>query len=271
MYHAGLLLDFFDGIGKIDNVQGTTRERTADTMTERRTLETILLDNKLVSTEQLGQITRYANAVGIDLYEAVLQKKIAPSDDVMMAYAESIGLPFIHLTDVSIDDALTVQIDPITARQYSFMPISIDQGHVLLATTKPIIPDVEAELRMIFNLPVRCAICTPAELNDAITEYFPRGSSRIIKTERENIPLPKPVAEESEPVEPMSDEEKKNRLMMSFVALNFTVAFVCFVLYSLHIPKSIHNTWYQFLLLALLGMIIGGVVAHVVWKKLSRS
>ena len=49
------------------------------------------MENKLVSAEQLEQVTRYARAVGIDLHEAVLQKKIAPSDAVMMAYAESVG------------------------------------------------------------------------------------------------------------------------------------------------------------------------------------
>jgi len=239
-------------------------------MAGRKKLETILLENGLASEEQLRQITSYAQAVGIDLYEAVLQKKIAPPDAVMIAYAESIGLPFIHLSDVSLDEDIIDHIDPITARQYSFIPISVDRGHVLLATTKPVLPDVEEELRMRFNLPVRCAICTPAELNAAIARYYPRGTSQIIKVERDTTSKPRRVTPKPKPVEPMDDEEKRDRLLKTIVAFNFTVAFVCFALYYMQIPRGIHNTWYHLPLLALLGAAVGGIVAFITWKRLSR-
>ena len=234
-----------------------------ETMTEQRKLETILLDNKIVSAEQLAQIARYAQAIGIELFEAVLQKKIASSDDVMMAYAESIGLPFMHLADISIDEDIIPHIDPVTVRQYSFIPVSRDQGYLLLATTRPVIPDVEEELRMIFNLPVRCVICTPAELSEAIKKYFPRGTSQIVKSDRKKISPPQQSTQKpaAPPVAPMDDEQKKNRLLMSFVTFNFSVALVCFALYYLRFP------WYQ---LTLLGLVVGGVMAFIVWKKLSR-
>ena len=245
-------------------------------MPERRKLETILLENKLVSIEQLKQIANYAYAVGIDLHEAVLQKKIASPDAVMMAYAESIGFPFIRLADVSFDEEVTLQVDPMTARQHSFVPISIDHGHVLLATTKPITPDIADELRMIFNLPVRCMICTPAELNAAIAERYPRGASRVIKIEQPKSPQPeakKTVAKTmvktaAKKPEPISDEEQKDILMKSVVAFNFSFAFVCFALYYLQILRGISNTWYYFPVLILIGAIVGGLVTFVTWKKL---
>ena len=243
-------------------------------MPERRKLETILLENKLISEEQLKQAANYAHAVGIDLYEAVLQKKIAPPDAVMMAYAESVGLPFVHLADVSFDEEITIQVDPITARQYSFVPISIDHGHVLLATTRPVIPDIADELRMIFNLPVRCVICTPAELGDAITKYYPRDASRIIKVEQPKAAQPEPlpkVKKKPKPVEPMNDETRKDFLMKSFVAFNFSFAFVCFTINYLQIPRGFYNTLYYIPLLVLLGLIAGGFAAFFTWKTLSRQ
>ena len=240
-------------------------------MPERRKLETILLGNNLVSEEQLKQVSSYANAVGIDLHEAVLQKKIAPPDAVMMAYAESVGLPFIHLADVSIDQNVVVQVDPITARQYSFVPISIDQGHVLLATTKPIIPDVADELRMTFDLPVRCVLCTPAELNDAIAKHYPRGAVRVSQVVQKQAPVPKPEpkAQKQKPVEPMNEEEIKDRFLKSVVVFNFSFAFVWFAMNYLKIP-GISNTWYFWLVTPLLGVIAGGLAAFVTWTKLSR-
>ena len=239
-------------------------------MPERRKLETILLENKLISAEQLTQIVHYAHAVGIDLHEAVLQKKIASTEAVMTAYAESVGLPFIPLGDMPVDTEIAARINPMTARQYSFVPVSIDHGHVLLATTKPIIPDVEEELRMIFNLPVRCAICTPVALSDALMKYYPREAARTHKTERSPAPVPQSAANKPEPVEPMSDDAQKDRLLKTFVAFNFSVAFVGFGLNFLKIPKGLYNTWYYFPLSMLLGIIVGVVVGGVVWKALSR-
>ena len=236
-------------------------------MAERRKFETILTENKLVSKEQLEQVVRYAYAVGIDLCEAVLQKKIAPSDAVMAAYAESIGLPFVHLADISIDEDVVVQVDPKTVRQYSFVPVSIDQGHVLLATTKPVIPDVADELRMIFNLPVRCVICTPAELSAAIAQYYPRGATRIIQADRGKIPSLQPVTGKPKPIEQMSDAEQRDRLFKTVATFNFTVAFVYFASPFLPLPRIIVNSSS---LTLLVGAILGGVTAFAIWKASSR-
>ncbi|MCL2004541.1 MAG: hypothetical protein FWG73_00085 [Planctomycetaceae bacterium] len=242
-------------------------------MGKRRKLETILIENNIVSNEQLQQIVQYAHAVGIDLHEAVLQKKIASPDAVMMAYAESIGLPFIHIDDVSIDTAIVAQIDPMTARQNSFLPISADQGHILLATTKPVIPDVAEQLRLQFNMSVRCVICTPAELSSAIAQYYPRDA---VKIEPPNAPATqKPVAKpkakpKAEPVEPMNDEDKRDRLLKVIASFNFTVAGVFFGLSHFQIPRVIYNSGYHFLFSIILGILIGAVVGYFVLRKLSR-
>ena len=262
--HTPVLLDFFVHTWKIGTV---SKQTTANTMPERRKLETILTENKLISGEQLKQVASYAQAVGIDLHEAVLLKKIASPDAVMMAYAESVGFPFIHLADVLVDESVALQIDPMTARQYSFVPISIDHGHVLLATTKPIIPDVAEELRMTYNLPVRCVICAPAELSAAIAKHYPRGAVRVSKAGQETVPVPKTKKPES--IEPMNDADRKNRLWMSVVACNFSFAFVFFAMNYLQIPRGLYNTWYHPPVLALVSLTVGGLVALVTWRKLS--
>ena len=237
-------------------------------MAQRRKFETILTEQRLVSDEQLAQSIQYAHAIGIDLCEAVLQKKIAPPEAVMMAYAESIGLPFVHLADVSVDEEVAAQIDPMTARQYSVVPVSIDHGHVLLATTKPIIPDIADELRMVFNLPVRCAICTPAEMNDAIAKYYPRDAVRIVKTDRSKVSQPQPVPKKpQQPVKPMGKEEIKERLMKTFATFNFTFAFTFLTPYFLPIPRWIGD---QTVLFLFLGFLLGGIAARGAWKSASR-
>jgi hypothetical protein len=147
------------------------------------------------------------------------------------------------------------------------VPVSKDHGHVLLVTTKPLIPDVAEELRMIFNLPVRCVICTPAELSAAIAAHYPRGTARMIKAEHSKELPPTAEKKKSKPVVPMNDESKKDRLLITVATFNFTVAFAFFAAYYLPLPKGMVI---PFGVLMLSAVVIGGVAASVAWKMRSR-
>ncbi|MDR0611393.1 MAG: general secretion pathway protein GspE [Planctomycetaceae bacterium] len=252
--------------------------RKIETAKARRSLEQILIANNIVPSDRMKQVKSYADTVGIDLQEAVLQQKIAAAEVVMLAYAESIGLPFVSVEDIGVDETIAPQINPNTARQHSFVPLMVDRGQLLLASPKPVNPDVEEELRMIFDMPVRSTICVPAEINTAIAKYYPRDAVQLIrKTDgstaaAKGTPAPssKSSAAKSESVEPMSDEEKKNRLMNSIVVFNFSVMIVCVGLYFLNFPRALQNHWLQFPVLALLGVIVGGIAALFTWKKFTR-
>lgn len=249
--------------------------RKVQTSKVRRSLEDILVQNDIVPADRMKQVKGYADAVGIDLQEAVMQQKLGTPEAVMLAYAESIGLPFVSVSDIGVDESVAPQINPNTARMHSFVPLMIDRGQLLLASPKPVNPDVEEELRMVFEMPVRSTICVPAEINAAIAQYYPRDAVQLVrKSDGTTAAAPgktKPASvEAAEPVEPLSDEEKKNRFQMTLVAFNFSVMAVCFGCYYMKIPRQLVNHWLQFPILGTLGVIVGGIVAYMTWKKHSR-
>jgi hypothetical protein len=251
--------------------------RKVETVKARRSLEEILISNNIVPVDRMKQVKGYADAVGIDLQEAVLQQKIASAEVVMLAYAESIGLPFVSVEDIGVDETIAPQINPNTARQHSLVPLMVDRGQLLLASPKPVNPDVEEELRMIFEMPVRSTICVPAEINAAIAKYYPRDAVQLVRRKdgsTTSAAAPKTAkssaAANAEPAEPMNDEEKKNRLMNTIVAFNFSVMLVCFGLYLLKFPRGLQNHWLQFPVLALLGILVGGIAAFITWRKMTR-
>jgi hypothetical protein len=122
----------------------------------------------------LERARSFANAVGLEIRDAVVQQKLAAADVVTMCYAESLGLPYVELEDVGVDENLAACVPPALARQHSCVPVMIDQGKLLMASPHPLVPDVEEELRLRFNMPVRTVLCTPASLNQAIGKHFPR-------------------------------------------------------------------------------------------------
>lgn len=251
--------------------------RKVETVGTRRSLEEILLANNIVPADRMKQVKGYAEAVGIDLQEAVLQQKIGAPEAIMLAYAEAIGLPFVSIEDIGVDENIAPQINPNTARQHSFVPLLVDQGQLLLASPKPVNPDVEEELRMIFDMPVRSTICTPAEINAAIAKYYPRDAVQLIRkkdgtTVSASSSRKKKSAgpSEEEEREPLSDEEQKNRLQTTIVAFNFTVMIVCFGIYYFVLSPATRNSWLMFPILGTVGILVGGLVAWITWKKLSR-
>jgi len=196
----------------------------------RRTLEEILLADKSVDRAQLEKARNYANAVGLEVRDALVQQKMVAADVVMLAYAESEGLPYVELEDVGVDEELVPQIPPTMARQHSCVPVMIDGGRLLMASPNPLVPDVEEELRLRFEMPVRTVLCTPASINVVIAKHYPRDA--VAAPVAAKKPAAKPKKEKPAPEresKALSDEEKNKRRMMSgIIAFNATVI-VCII------------------------------------------
>ena len=147
---------------------------------QSRSFDEILVRNKVVAPENLKKAKQYADAVGLDLHMAIIQQKLAPQEQVMLAFAESEGLPFINLNEIPVDEYYAPQIDPNMARSHSFVPVMADMGRLILASPVPLSLDVEEQLRVLFDMPIRSAICTPGQVNAAIAKYYPRDAVQQI-------------------------------------------------------------------------------------------
>jgi hypothetical protein len=143
----------------------------------RRTLDEILLASKAINPEQLAKARSFADAVGLEVRDALVQQKLASPEVVTQAYAESQGLPYLELSDIALSAELIPRVPATMARQHSCVPVLIDGNHLLMASSHPINPDVEEELRLRFGMPVRTVLCTPTSLNAAVAKYYGRGAA----------------------------------------------------------------------------------------------
>ena len=220
--------------------------RTGENVRKQKTFEDILIAGKICTLEQVKKAKAYADAVGLDVYQAALQHKLAAPETIMLAYAESIGLPFISLEDIGVDVEFVPQIPSLMARQHSFVPVMVTDDKLLLASPTPINPDVEQELRMLFDMPVRSVICVPQQVNEAIAKFYPKDAKQFVvrgtgdstmsaaealeqaaldrKADRASKKKEmKKVETPSEPATPMSEEAEKERLQATIVAFNLSV------------------------------------------------
>jgi len=201
--------------------------RQAPGEARRRTLEEVLLANKVLDQDQLTKAKNFANAVNVDVRDAVLQQKLATPEAVMLAYAESEGLPYVELEDVGVDEQLAPQIPPSTARQHSCVPVLADEGQLLMASPNPLVPDIQEDLQLRLGMPVRTVLCTPSSINAAVAKYYPRDTAepaspvgKAEPTKKKKAAKPAALA----PAAPLTREEQARRqLMFAIIAFNLVV------------------------------------------------
>ena len=139
-----------------------------------RSFEELLLARKTLDSAALDKARRFSRTVGVEIRDAIMQQKLAPADQVMQVYAESLGLPYVEIGEVGIDESLVAKLPAVYARQQSVAPLMVDDGRVLVVAPHQLPPEVEDQLRLRFGMPVRTVLCTPSGINEAITKYYSR-------------------------------------------------------------------------------------------------
>ncbi|MGC3967300.1 MAG: hypothetical protein QM775_07990 [Pirellulales bacterium] len=140
-------------------------------------LDKLVKARKLLDDAGFEKAQKFADTVNLDLHEAIVNQKLATPEAVMPLYAESIGLPFVTLSDLVVDESLVPIVPAVLARQNSLSPVLIDEGQVVVATTRPLKPEIEEQLRLRFDKQIRQVIVTKAAIDEAIGKYYPREAA----------------------------------------------------------------------------------------------
>jgi hypothetical protein len=143
-----------------------------------KTFEEVLVGRKVLTGEQLDKARRFSKTIGVEVRDAILQQRLAPAEQVMQVYAESIGLPFVELGDVEVDEELVPKVPAVTARQQSCAPLMAVDGRVLMLAPHLLPPEIEDLLRLRFGVPVRLVMCTPGDINRLITKYYSKEAAK---------------------------------------------------------------------------------------------
>lgn len=241
-----------------------------------RTIEELLLTRKVLDTEKLEKARSFAQAVGLDMHDAVVQQKLAAPEVVMQVYAESLGLPYLDLAETGVGVDLVAQVPATLARQHACVPVMVDDGTIIMVSPHPLRPEVEDELRMRIGMPVRAAICTSLGINAALDRFFTKEAAAAEKAAnpgRAAQAAAKPAATsatanaEKKPAKAASSltpaEAKKQRLMASIMAFNFAV--IGFMVYN----SAVASKPFGFITALGIAAVAGGVLAGLVFGVMS--
>ncbi len=208
--------DYDASLGRMDTSDG-----------KRRTFEQILLATKVVDQAALDKARNFAKAINVEVRDALVQQRLAKYDAVLPAYAEAVGLPYLDLRDIPLNKTLISQVPPQIARQHSCVPVMVDDKQLLMASPNPLDPNVEEELRLRFNMPVRIVLCSPANIDEVLAKYVPRdGSAPAPPPPAEAEPTATaaaaPAAAAPAPAAPATEDAKKQQRDQAAIAFVIT-------------------------------------------------
>jgi hypothetical protein len=227
----------------------------------RRTFEEILLAGKVVDRDQLARARNFATAVGLDLRDALLQQKLGTPETVMLAYAESLGLPYVDLVETGLDPALVTKVPAQLCRARSCVPVMSDGAQLLMASPHPLNPEVEEELRLRLGMPVRSVLCTAAQVNEALAKHFPRTANQPAAAKSSSD---SDDEDSDESPAATRDEQSRKQGMYAVMGFAMTVA-LSMVAQNLIFAENFHFISGTLISFAL-GSIVGGVTFFLAKK-----
>ena len=144
--------------------------------TGNRLTENILAEREVISKQQIKEVKDFADKRGLTVRDAVVQMKLTDIETATRAYAVELGVSYVDLSETIPDDGVLDRVARSSVRRNSIIPLFVDEDYILVACVDELTHDLEQELRLSFDLPVRAVLATPVAINQAISKYYPPGT-----------------------------------------------------------------------------------------------
>lgn len=104
---------------------------------DQKKFEEVLVKLNLISKEQLDQAKIESVRSGRDIDEVILKLGMMPPEDIVKANAISIGVPYVDLSTVKVDQNILKNISKEMAKKYTAVPFGFTGNMLNVAMTNP--------------------------------------------------------------------------------------------------------------------------------------
>ncbi len=139
-------------------------------MAQRENLETVLIGEGLVSSEDLHRARELQMETGEALTRVLVEEQLVDESKLAQVLAGHMGVEFVNLAETTVDPSAAGLIPETLARRYSVIPYAFEDGTVLVAMADPSNVLVVDDIRAITGLRVTPKISTRSDIDDAIRQ-----------------------------------------------------------------------------------------------------
>ncbi|MDA1044968.1 MAG: ATPase, T2SS/T4P/T4SS family, partial [Verrucomicrobia bacterium] len=174
-----------------------------------------LLQKGLISSERLLEVAQIARQSRSALVDALLSRRIIDETDVLISFAESLGLDFVELRLLEIGPDVIGRLSAKFAAHYGVVPTSFHAGTLTVATSNPADMSVVEDLQTALGFTVERSFACRDDVQEALRKYYGVGADTVerILAESGATEASLEVREESHDLEKMAEDTSVVRLV----------------------------------------------------------
>lgn len=151
----------------------------------KKRLGEILCEAGVVTPEQIEYCIKKQKGTNKRLGETLLDEKIITEFEMLRALEKQLGIPYIELEKMEIDQTIAARIPENIARRHTVVAIGIENGYLQVAMRDPLdiyaIEDIEIATKM----EVEPALATKSSLLSALSQIYASAKTDDIVSEVE--------------------------------------------------------------------------------------
>lgn len=136
----------------------------------------VLVEQGHLSRDQKKEVEDFAERRGLSERDAVVQMKLVNPKVAAQALARQLGFTYVDLEDMLPEDSALDRVPKNLVKRHSILPLFVDDDRLLVACVDEPEHELEEELRLRFDVPVRPVLATPRAINQAIAKYYAPGA-----------------------------------------------------------------------------------------------
>ncbi len=144
----------------------------------RPLLGAILSEKFNLSEEKLVEALSFQQSKGGRLGDTLIRLRAIQEDELLQALAHQLELPWLPRLEMSrVDQALVKKIPIAFARRYRILPLWMEEGSVVVATTDPMETAAFDDLRLLLGVPAMPVLTTSVALLACLNQVYDQASS----------------------------------------------------------------------------------------------
>jgi len=143
----------------------------------RRRLPDMLLEQGLITQEQLQECIALHRSTGESLARILVKQKYVSEEDLVITLSEQLGIPHIRLAHYNIPKEVLDEVPESLARQYQMLPVSVTGDVLTLAMADPLNLQALDDLRMLTSHDIEPVVAVQSELLAAIDRHYGGGKA----------------------------------------------------------------------------------------------
>jgi len=173
---------------------------------QRKKLEDMLLEEQLVSAEQIKECLALHRRTGKSLPQLLVEKEYLSEEDLVVTLSEHLGIPHIRVLNYRVPKEVLETVPEALARQYHVLPLSLTGDVLTLAMVDPLNIMAIDDLRIVTGHEIEPMVAVMSELTQAIDQNYGGGKADdILKTINEGLDRQAEVEEVNAPEEEVED------------------------------------------------------------------